>query len=106
LIDHQANPNLRATDFSTPLIEAVSHGRLEAAQLLIDRGADVNLGDANNTTPLMIAANASTAIANPGELVRLLLQHGAKRGAKDSRGRIAFQIAVESKNEAAVQLLK
>jgi tRNA A-37 threonylcarbamoyl transferase component Bud32 len=106
LLDHQANANLRATDFSTPLIEAVTHARLDAAQLLIDRGADVNLGDANNTTPLMVAADAATGIANPADFLRLLLEHGAKRGAKDSRGRIAFQIAVETKNSAAVQLLR
>ncbi len=106
LANHQANANQRATDFSTPLIESVRHGKLEAAQLLIERGADVNLGDSNGTTPLMIAAETSAVIANPAEFIRLLLQHGAKRGAKDSRGRIAFQIAVASGNAAAVQLLR
>ena len=106
LLDHQANINLRATDFSTPLLEAVSHDRLDAAQLLIDRGADVNLGDSNNSTPLMIAAQTSPAIPNPAGLIRLLLKHSAKRGAKDGRGRIAFQIAVETKNAPAVQLLR
>lgn len=106
LMDHQANANLRANDFSTPLIEAVRHARLKAAQLLIERDADVNLGDSNGTTPLMIAAETSAAMADPAGFIRLLLEHGAKRGAKDSRGRIAFQIAVESRNTAAVQLLR
>jgi ankyrin repeat protein len=69
--------------------------------LLIDRGADVNLADSNNTTPLMVAAEKA-----PAEIVKMLLSHGAKRGMKDSKGRIAFQIAVESKNAAAVQLLR
>jgi ankyrin repeat protein len=106
LVDHQANPNLRASDFSTPLLAAVSHGRLDAAQLLIDRGADVNLGDSNNTTPLMAAAQTSPDIKNPADFIRLLLKHGAKRGLKDSRGRIAFQLAVESKNADAAGLLR
>ena len=106
LIDYQANVNTRAANLSTPLIEAVTHGRLEAAELLADRGADVNLSDANNNTALMIAAETSPNIKNPGDFVRLLLKHGAKRGMKDSRGRIAFQRAVESKNAEAIALLR
>jgi ankyrin repeat protein len=80
---------------------AVANGKLGAAELLIDRSADVNLADSNNTTPLMVAAEKQ-----PAEFIKLLVTHGAKRGVKDSRGRIAFQIAVESKNAAAVQLLR
>jgi serine/threonine protein kinase len=106
LLDHQADLNQRATDLSTPLLGAVTHGKLDAAQLLIDRGADVNLGDSTNTTPLMAAAETSPDIPNPADLIRLLLKHGAKRGLKDSRGRIAFQRAIESKNTAAVALLR
>ncbi len=106
LLDHKANPNLRARDFSTPLLEAVTHARLDAAELLIERGADVNLGDSTNTTPLMAAAVTSTEIKNPADFIKLLLKHGAKRGLKDSRGRIAFQRAVESNNAVAVALLK
>ncbi len=106
LLDHGANLNARAGDSSTPLLEAVKHGRLEAAQLLIDRGADVNVGDSTNTTPLMAAADTSAEIPNPGDLIKLLLKHGAKRGMKDSQGRIAFQRAVASNNAAAVALLR
>jgi serine/threonine protein kinase len=106
LVDHQADLNQRAGDLSTPLLGAVTHGNLDAAQLLIERGADVNLGDLNNTTPLMAAAETSPDIPNPADLIRLLLKHGAKRGLKDSRGRIAFQRAIESKNAAAVALLR
>jgi ankyrin repeat protein/predicted Ser/Thr protein kinase len=106
LLDHQANVNLRAKDFSTPLLEAVTHGRLEAARLLIERGADVDLGDSTNTTPLMAAAVTSAEIQNPADFLKLLLKHGAKRGLKDSRGRIAFQRAVESNNPRAVAVLR
>jgi serine/threonine protein kinase len=102
LLDRQANINQRANDLSTPLLEAVTYARLDAARMLVERGADVNLGDSNSTTPLMVAAK----IQNPADFITLLLKHGAKRGLKDSRGRIAFQLAVESKNEAAVALLR
>jgi serine/threonine protein kinase len=106
LLDRQANINQRASDLSTPLLEAVTHARLDAAQMLIEHGADVNLGDSNSTTPLMVAAKSSPDIQNPADFITLLLKHGAKRGLKDSRGRIAFQLAIESKNAAAVALLR
>ena len=106
LLDHQANVNLRANNQSTPLIEAVTYAKLPAAQLLIERGANVNLGDSSDTTPLMIAAETSPYIKDPAEFLKLLLDHGAKRGLTDNRGRIAFQRAVESKNAAAVEILK
>jgi ankyrin repeat protein len=88
------------------LIEAVTYSRLAAAQLLIDRGADVNLAKSGDTTPLMIAAETSPYIKNPAVLIKLLLDHGANKAAVDSQGRTALQIATESKNEAAASLLK
>ena len=106
LIDGGANVNEAGRDGVTPLIAAVAHERLDAAQLLIEHGADVNLADASRNTPLMVAADASPEIKDPSALIRLLLTHGAKRGLKDSQGRIAFQRAVGSKNAAAVQLLR
>jgi len=106
LIEHQANPNLRASDRSTPLIEAVTFAKLGAAKLLIDHGADVNLGDANDSTPLMVAAEASPYIKDPAVYIKLLLDHGAKKTAVDSHGRTALQRATESKNTAAMEALK
>ncbi len=106
LLEHHANPNLRARDGSTPLIEAVTFAKPLAARLLMERGADVNLADARDTTPLMIAAEASPHIKVPAQYIKMLLEHGAKRDLKDSQGRTAYQRAVESKNKAAMELLK
>ncbi len=102
LLEHHAKPNLRARDGSTPLIQAVTFSRPAVAEVLINHGADVNLADANGTTPLMIAAEIKEA----AHFIKLLLDHGAKRGLKDSQGRTAFQRASDSKNEAALALLK
>jgi serine/threonine protein kinase len=106
LLDHQANANLRSNDQSTPLIAAVTYAKLGAALLLLERGANVDLGDSGDTTPLMIAAETSAYIKDPADFIKLLLEHGAKRGIKDSRGRTALQRAMETKNVAAVELLK
>jgi ankyrin repeat protein len=106
LLEHQANPNLRANDRSTPLMEAVTFAKMGAVKLLIDHGADVSLADANDTTPLMLAAEASPYIKDPAAFIQLLLEHGAKKTAVDSHGRTALQRATESKNAAAMEALK
>jgi ankyrin repeat protein/serine/threonine protein kinase len=106
LLEHKAKPNLRAKDGSTPLIQAVTFGRHAVVQVLLNHSADPNLADSNENTPLMIAAETSSNIKDPARLITLLLEHGAKPGLKDSKGRTAFQRASESKNAAAIALLK
>lgn len=106
LLEHHAKPNLRARDGSTPLIQAVTFSRPTVVDVLIKHGADVNLADSNGNTPLMIAAETSAYIKDPAHFIKLLLDHGANRGLKDSQGRTAFQRASESKNSAALELLK
>jgi len=87
-------------------MEAVTFAKLGAAELLIDHGADVNLSDANDSTALMLAADASPYIRDPAVYIKLLLDHGAKKSAVDSHGRTALQRATESKNAAAIEALK
>jgi ankyrin repeat protein/predicted Ser/Thr protein kinase len=106
LLEHKAKPNQRASDGSTPLIAAVTYSRPVVAQILLNYGADANLADLGGTTPLMIAADTSPYITDPAHFIKMLLEHGAKKGLKDNRGRTALQRATESKNSAAVELLK
>jgi ankyrin repeat protein len=49
------------------------YGHLELAKLLVDSGADVNLADGNNATPLFHAAGNCEAT----EFVRVLIEAGA-----------------------------
>jgi ankyrin repeat protein len=56
----------------TALGMAAGHGRLEAAQLLLDAGAEPSLAGGDGFTPLMTAAEAGYS-----EMVRLLLDAGA-----------------------------
>jgi len=104
LLGHRAKVDVRAKDGSTALIEAVTYGRPLIVQNLIARGADVNLADANGITPLMIAAQKIPKDAT--RLIKILLDHSANRALKDSQGHTALDRAKESKNAAAVELLK
>ena len=53
LAEAGADVNARAQDsLQSPLMSAVSLGRLKAVQKLIELGADVTLPDRHNNTPL------------------------------------------------------
>jgi cytochrome c len=68
-----AGANVNDPDgFATPLYYAVSRQHLDAAKLLIDRGADVNAGSKVSGPPLKAAVSKSKL-----ELITLLLEHGA-----------------------------
>jgi cytochrome c len=58
--------------FATPLYYAVNRQHLDAAKLLIERGADVSAGTKNGDPPLMAAV-----ARNKLEFIALLLAHGA-----------------------------
>eukprot|EP00439_Symbiodinium_sp_Y106_P045925 s3292_g5.t2 len=68
LLQSRANANLNGTR-GTALLEAASHGRLTAAQLLLEAGAEKDLGDSEGRSPLLEAASSGH-----GEVVKLLLQ--------------------------------
>ena len=63
----------RSHEFNSPLLcIAASRGRLSTAQILVDRGADVQTVDGFGESPLMIASRA-----NDLGMARLLLDSGA-----------------------------
>lgn len=69
----------------TPLHQACGSGRLEAARLLLDSGADVNAQGQAGETPLHLADNI--------EMVRLLLLHGADPRKADRNGMTPIDFA-------------
>jgi ankyrin repeat protein len=74
---------------TTALVQAAMHGRLEAARLLLDAGADPDHAGGNGFTPLMTAAMAGHL-----EVLRLLLGRAAAVDASDpDSGGTAFHCA-------------
>jgi ankyrin repeat protein len=107
LLDKHADPNKSATvDRFTPLMAALSGGGggrgggrganrggavsnpIEAVQLLIDRGADVNAVNSRGMTPMHYAARTGNDRA-----IQLLAEHGANLDAKDRLGRTPKDMA-------------
>lgn len=82
------------------LLRAVESGRLEMVQLLLDRGAIVDLRDrggegreASERTALLAAA--SSALPTAGAIAALLLDRGADPRARDAAGRSVLQLAAQ-----------
>ncbi len=85
---------------TTPLCAAVVKGDLEAVKKFIEYGSDVN-ESFNGVTPLMYAARY-----NRIEIIKILLDKGAKVTTQDDRGYTALQYAEFSKSTDAIAVLK
>ena len=80
------------------LQHSVSNDRLEIVKFLLDNGhCDVN-DNSDDMTALMFAARDSTL-----EMVELLLDYGADKSYRDSRGKTAYDYAYEYANSAEKQ---
>lgn len=60
----------------------------DIAKLLIEKGANVNIGDDSGKTPLIMSI-----IFNKKSHAELLLQHGADKNLKNGNGESALDIA-------------
>lgn len=96
-------PGLPPKAGETPLHVAAEHGKHPAIiQTLLNGGAYVNATDAWGQTPLHRAAGYNS---NP-DITKALLDAGANADAEDERGNTPLDLARESKNWGAVQVLE
>lgn len=88
LVDHGANPNLRAPNSDSPLLQLVPYSQIasdssqtyhEAVQTLLDHGADPNVKGTQGSTPLQQAI-----LENDMPLAQLLVAHGGRCKELDS----------------------
>ena len=84
----------------TPLFFAITYGKVEVAELLLGRGADVNARDRTGLTPLHVAAWWTRT-----DRAALLLGHGANLEAQDDFGDTPLHIAAAHGRLAMTQFL-
>lgn len=95
LLDQGVSANTPDNRRVTPLMAAAEVGSVDAMNLLIARGAEVNAQNAAGSTALM------WAVTDPGK-VRLLLDHGADVNLSARSGRTALMIAAFTDPSAEV----
>ena len=103
LLDRGADPNQAAGNAAkvTALHAAVSSNQLQAAEWLLDAGADVNARQQMDYTPLMGAAANARA-----ELLDLLLARGADPARSTTEGKTAADLAREHGHEDVARRLE
>ena len=84
-----------------PLQSAAAASQLEAARVLLTKGANPNCRGDGGYSPLHEAAGSGQL-----ELIRLLLQSKADVSGKGDDGKTALDVATEEKQGAIVELLK
>jgi ankyrin repeat protein len=104
LID-SADRNILSGILGTLMPPELSDGHnVQAARMLLDRGADANgIPVLGGLTPLMRAASYDIV---PVEMVQLLIEHGANVNAKGAHGETALSMAKLSRQTPVVELLR
>ncbi len=95
LLHHGADDKVENNEGKTPLhtlseCEYYKPYHLSLAQVLLERGADVNAKDKNNATPFLLAARTGN-----GEIAQLLLQHGADDKVEGNEGETPLHMISE-----------
>ena len=85
----------------TALLYAAAGGRVEAMDVLLDTGIDVNARYRHDLTALMWAAGYGKEGA-----VKRLLERGADPGLRDDRGKTAADIARGNQHDETAKLLE
>ena len=92
--------NARSINGMTPLHLSTFIGKLEMAKILIEAGADVNIGDNECYTPLHdVAWNGNL------EIVKSLLEHGANLHIRSEKGSYPLALAVDGDHEEVAKYL-
>jgi len=90
LLARGANPNQPVgVNGWPPLLHAVHKNQLGTAEVLLERGAEIDRGGPDGMTPLMMAAGYGN-----DDMVDLLLRHGANPHLKTKDGATALDFAL------------
>ena len=82
----------------SPLMKSIRHGRLDTANYLLSKGADVNHVSDNGNTPLLLACGNRVSFKEG--VISLLIEKGARVDQKNARGESCLIQAVRHGNIA------
>jgi ankyrin repeat protein len=103
-IAHGANVDpAPAPGTESPLLSAIGEGHADVAELLINKGADVN---ARTARLRRNSLHALAAHMPDRRLAELLIQHGADVNAADADGRTPLAVAVKEGRDEVAEVLR
>jgi len=110
---YQVSANWANFDGQTPFLRAALSGDITLMRLLLEHGADPNLGTGDGATPLMAAAGINWVVAQTYsrsdaeylEAAKLCLDRGADVNAANSQGFTAMHGAANRGFDAMIRLL-
>jgi ankyrin repeat protein len=109
---HDSNGNSNLIAGSTPFMKAATASDVAMMRLLVEHGADTNLTNQDDTTPLMVAAGLNWKdVASLGtesesiEAIQLCLEHGGDVNAANKRGETALHGAADRGADSVVAFL-
>ena len=92
--------NTRAKDGTTPLLQSIVCGHLDISSFLINMGADVNISDNEQISPLHSACYEGNL-----SLVKQLIENGAHVFAKTKKNNYPLALAVNEDRKEVVKYL-
>lgn len=102
LIEQGADIHATTKLGDSALFIAITQEHANVAKLLIEQGANVHSHNRHGENPLMVAINTEKAMP---EVIKSLLDHGAKVEARDKTGKTALDYAKVSGNAEIIRLL-
>ena len=103
LLDYGANCDARDNYRNTALHFAASAGNLDGARILLELGAEVDSQNNEGLTPLLRASQGMREGLR--DLMRVLLDHGANRNARDNRGNTVLHLAASEGHLDAARMI-
>ena len=102
LIGKGADVNATDEEYGASALHwAILNGYKEIAELLIEKGANINAKTKNGATPVYTAASSGQR-----EILEILIARGADVNVKDEKGVSALKVASSKGYKAVVELLK
>src|SRR5678815_57198 len=95
-------PRLSAASSVTPMarggfpaiLYSAREGDIESAQIMLDKGVDINYGDIDNTTALTVSI-----LNKQYTFAKFLIDHGADPNIADGAGRTPLYAIIDMRNE-------
>jgi cytohesin len=91
-----------ASTGETPLHAAIAERHGDVAELLIDKGADVNARNMSQLTPLHFLG----VYMHAPKLAELLIQKGADVNAREQAGHTPLEVAIRAGNAEVAEVLR